>query len=149
MIIVILKRLSSKYQFKRLSRFFLVGIVGCFIDFLFTWILKEIASVNPYIANSIGFILAVVNNFVLNRILTFKDSGSSVSKQMSLFFLISLLGLAINLFFLYFFISLLGWAFYFSKLSAVGIGFFWNYFLNSFFTFKSEKGFEKLLEGDE
>jgi len=45
-------------------KFCAVGFSGMVIDFGTTWLLKERARVNKYIANSAGFVLAATSNYI-------------------------------------------------------------------------------------
>ena len=121
-------------NFTRLIKFGVVGISGMVIDFGFTWLCKEKLKWNKYLSNSIGFTLAVINNFILNRNWTFENTNA-VAPQFLRFLLVSLSGLAINNLLLYFFIKKTNRNFYFLKLVTIGIVFLWNYFINLFFTF--------------
>jgi putative flippase GtrA len=58
----------------RLLKFGLVGVSGMVVDFGLTWLCKEKLKWNRYLANSIGFSTAVINNFLINRYWTFSDS---------------------------------------------------------------------------
>ena len=118
----------------RFIKFGVVGISGMVIDFLFTWLCKEKLKWNKYLANSIGFTLAVINNFILNRNWTF-ENNNAVAPQFLRFLLVSLSGLAINNLILYFFIKKTNRNFYLLKLITIGIVFLWNYFIILFFTF--------------
>ena len=121
-------------DFTRLIKFGVVGISGMVIDFGATWLCKEKLKWNKYLSNSIGFTLAVINNFILNRNWTFENTNA-VAPQFLRFLLVSLSGLAINNLLLYFFIKKTNRNFYFLKLVTIGIVFLWNYFINLFFTF--------------
>lgn len=121
----------------RLFKFGLVGVSGMALDFGLTWLFKEKLEWNRYLANSIGFCTAVVNNFLINRFWTFSDSSSNdTSRQFTSFTIIALAGLALNNLIVYIFHKKAGLNFYVSKLIAVGIVFLWNYFANIYFTFK-------------
>ena len=118
----------------RILKFGLVGITGMLIDFSITWLCKEKLRWNKYLSNSIGFSLAVVNNYILNRIWTF-ESDHAAAPQFARFLLVSLTGLLINNLLLHFFIKRTNRNFYLLKLLVIGIVFLWNYFINLFFTF--------------
>jgi putative flippase GtrA len=67
------------------------------LDFLVTWLLKEKLRLNKYIANSLGFTCAVINNFYLNLKWTFQVSGSQgTNVYLVKFILISIIGLGLN-----------------------------------------------------
>lgn len=122
-----------------LLKFGLVGITGMVIDFGLTYACKEKLKWNKYLSNSIGFSLAVINNFFLNKYWTFENSkAAQLPLQFSYFLLIALIGLALNNFFLFLFHKKIQIQFYGSKLIAIGLVFLWNYFANAHFTFATK-----------
>src|SRR5699024_5322532 len=58
----------------KLIKFSFVGSSGLIIDFGITYLLKEYAKWDKYMANAIGFTFAVVNNYYFNKIWTFQDT---------------------------------------------------------------------------
>jgi len=116
-------------------RFAIVGFSGLLVDFIITYIFKERFKVNKYISNSIGFIVAASSNYILNRIWTFKSSNPEIFTEYTSFLVISLIGLAINNYFLYLFEKRFN--FYLSKLFAIIITTGWNFIANYLVTFSS------------
>ncbi len=116
-------------------KFALVGLFGMGVDFLFTWIFKEKLNLNKFAANSIGFITAVLSNYILNRIWTFSNQNPQILLQFISFLVISIIGLSLNLLFVYLFNEKLKIEFYLSKLLAIGMVFIWNFSANLLFTF--------------
>ncbi len=125
-------------------RFGLVGLSGIFVDFGITWLLKERAGINKYIANAVGFLTAATTNYILNRVWTFSSTNPEIAREYFLFLIISVAGLAIN--------SLILWIltekvsvpmlvgkekikFYLAKLIATGVVTIWNFLMNYYFTF--------------
>ncbi|MCQ2285044.1 MAG: GtrA family protein [Bacteroidales bacterium] len=117
-------------------KFCLVGGSGMLVDFGSTYVCKEWLKINKYISNSIGFVLAATSNFFLNRLWTFQSKDAQIGVQYFTFFVISLIGLGINNAVIYLLNGKLKLNFYFSKLIAVGVVTFWNFFMNYFFNFK-------------
>ena len=128
-----------KQQFCRALKFALVGAAGLLVDFTVTWTMKEVLYVNAYLANASGFILAASGNFYLNKKWTFNDNNKQFFKQYFTFFLIALFGLLLNSALLYLFYGHWGISFYFAKLMAVALVFFWNFLANSLITFKDKR----------
>ncbi len=60
--------------FFKFIKFAVVGFSGMVIDFAVTWLFKERLKANKYIANSVGFIAAATNNYILNRCMDFQKS---------------------------------------------------------------------------
>lgn len=116
-------------------KFCIVGGSGVFVDFGLTWFFKEVCRINKYVANSIGFVCAATSNYLLNRIWTFESHDPEIAWQYARFIGISIIGLLINNAAIYLFNDRLKLNFYFSKLLAIGIVTFWNFFMNYFFNF--------------
>lgn len=120
---------------RKFIKFGLVGFTGLFIDFGFTYVFKEKAKVQKYIANALGFTLAASSNYFLNRVWTFRSENPQILVEYTEFILIAMIGLVINTFILWLIVSKLKWNFYFSKLFAIGFVTFWNFFANAYITF--------------
>jgi putative flippase GtrA len=145
--------LEKKKEFKRFIRFGIVGVIGSIVDFgflnLFTLVFKL-----PFILSSIlSFSLAVVNNFVLNRIWTFPGSRKDpILNQLIQFGLVSVVGLIIRTPMLIWLEKVLiplaeKWVpdlltptivgHNLGLAIAIGVVMLWNYFANRFWTFKN------------
>ena len=116
-------------------KFCIVGFSGLLIDFIITYISKEKLKIHKYISNSLGFIIAVCTNYYLNRIWTFDSNSTQIFEEYTSFFIISIVGLITNNIFLYLFHEKLGKQFYTSKLIAILLTSFWNFFANYYYTF--------------
>jgi putative flippase GtrA len=89
--------LNDRKEQKRFGKFAIVGILGAVIDFGVFNLLSTILKVDAVPASVVSFSLAVVNNFVLNRIWTFPDTRSTpVSRQLVQFAIVSVIGLLIR-----------------------------------------------------
>ncbi len=119
----------------KLLKFLGVGFSGLLIDFGITWLIKDRLKGNKYLASSLGFCLAVLNNFYWNRVWTFQ-SHSQWQGELGLFIVFALIGLLINILVLYFFHEKMNLSFYPSKILATLLVFFWNFFSNFFFNFQ-------------
>ncbi|GAA4337790.1 GtrA family protein [Flaviaesturariibacter amylovorans] len=120
----------------RLFKFGLVGLLGMVLDFGVTYLLKEKAGINRFVANACGFCVAVVFNFFANRAWTFASHAPNVEGQLFRFVCVSLIGLALNTGIVYYF-NRRAVHFYLSKALAIVLVFFWNYTANSYFTFSA------------
>lgn len=119
----------------KLIKFILVGFTGLFIDFGLTFFCKEKLNLNKYISNSIGFVLAALSNYFINRIWTFKSGNPEVIAEFALFFFVAIIGLIINTSILWIIHNKLKVDFYFAKFGAIIITTFWNFLANYYFTF--------------
>ena len=116
-------------------KFMVVGFSGLFVDFGFTYLLKEKFKWQKYLSNAIGFMMAATSNYILNRIWTFHSSDPKILIEYSQFMVISLVGLGINTLVLWLIVSRLKWNFYFSKLMAIAVVTIWNFVANALITF--------------
>jgi putative flippase GtrA len=122
-------------QLVRLAKFGMVGCTGIVIDFSVTFLCKEKLGWNKYCASALGFAVAVVNNYLLNRYYTFQNNNPAISLQFFKFLFISLIGMALSTGLLYWFQKNTRFNFYISKAIVIGLVFIWNYGANSIFTF--------------
>ena len=120
----------------KLIKFCVVGFSGMFVDFGTTWLLKEKAKANKYIANSSGFVLAATSNYFFNRVWTFHSHNEQIVTEYFSFFGISLIGLGLNNLIIYLLTEKLHLNFYLSKLFAIGVVTIWNFVMNYLVTFR-------------
>lgn len=116
-------------------KFGVVGLSGMVIDFGITWLCKERLKFNKFVANSCGFILAVINNYILNRIWTFQSQNPHWQEELGKYVLISLIGLSLNNFLLFLFHSRMKVNFYLAKAIAIACVMVWNFGINMLVTF--------------
>ena len=120
----------------RIAKFGIVGFIGMCIDFFVTWLCKEKFRFNKYLANSLGFTCAVINNFILNLRWTFQASGNHTVSYFIRFVLFSLVGLGLNNLCVFIFNDKMKINFYVSKALAVACVFAWNFCSNNYFNFQ-------------
>jgi putative flippase GtrA len=117
-------------------KFCIVGLSGTVVDFGTTWLLKEKAKINKYIANSVGFTLAASSNYLLNRIWTFQSQNRHIGTEYITFILISVVGLGINNYCIFLLTEKMKLNFYVSKFIATVVITLWNFFMNYLVTFR-------------
>lgn len=89
-----LKDPSERVKF---FRFAIVGAIGSVIDFGIFNLLATLAGIPAVVASIVSFSLAVINNFVWNRLWTYPETRHvPVAKQLSQFAIVSVAGLAIR-----------------------------------------------------
>jgi putative flippase GtrA len=84
----------------------------------------------------VGFILAVINNYLLNRVWTFESANKQWQAEFGRFTLVSLAGLGLNNLLVYILHSRLRANFYIAKGVATACVVAWNFIANYFFTFR-------------
>ena len=116
-------------------KFLAVGLSGMIIDFGITYICKEKLAVNKYISNSLGFSIAAISNFFLNRHFTYQSNSSEISTEFYWFMGISIISLFIYNGIVWVGINKLNFKFYSSKMLALFFITFWNFFAHLLITF--------------
>lgn len=154
----------GKNDFVRQSiKFIFVGLIGAVVDFSIMNLLVLVFDLNIYWAVGFSFIGGFLTVFLLNRGWTFRRAGYrySARNQGLRYFSVALVGFILNIFIMYIVINYFNLSFC-SSLStnisqiiagtrtknelalcansaraiATGLVFFWNFFVNKYFTFK-------------
>jgi len=134
-------RLANR-ETRRFLKFLVVGGFGFLVDTGSLTLFALVFSMNRVAAKGCAFVLALISNFIWNRLWTYPDSRSkSVVVQVAQFCLVSVVGLGINL-------LVFGWvdnlalrwwpplyALYVAQVAAVGVALFWNFAANRFVTY--------------
>lgn len=84
------KLLNSKFV-----KYGIVGVFGLIVDMGIFYILHKMLGVNYIISNIVSSTLAVIHNFILNSVFTFKVRDKLIKRFLS-FYTIALLGMAIS-----------------------------------------------------
>ncbi|MDB9895810.1 GtrA family protein [Flavobacteriales bacterium] len=116
-------------------KFLIVGVSGLIIDFGLTYLCKEKIKLNKYLSNSIGFLAAGINNFILNREWTYNGSSGDIMIQFPVFISIVLVSLLILNATVWLGINKLKLNFYLSKMIGIVIITFLNFYAHLFITF--------------
>lgn len=142
---------SNRKEVKRFVKFAIVGAAGSVTDFTVLNILVQFFGASLVVANTCSFILAVIQNFTLNRRWTFPESRErQAGGQLAQFAIVSMIGLAINQIV---FLTLhhiwdayliahygpdLGFtmSYNIAKLFAIGVVLFWNFTINRLWTYR-------------
>ena len=119
----------------QLFKFIIVGFSGLIIDFGLTYICKEKISLDKYLSNSVGFLIAATSNYFLNRLWTFSSDNPEIIIEFSSFLLVSIIGLAINNSILALIHNKMSVNFYFAKFGSILFTTLWNFLANYYFTF--------------
>ena len=121
-----------------LTRYFVVGGISALIDIGFFFIFAKIAGWNYLLIASAGFIFATFINYLLSIRWVF-ESGIrfTKSKEILLIYLVSAMGLTLNLLVLFALVDCLDIELMISKLIATASVFFWNFYIRRNFIFSS------------
>ena len=124
-------------------KFGVVGASGMLVHAGVLALCKEVLGINPFVSNTLGFIVAATTNYILNRVWTFRSQEQQVGFEYMKFIAVSTIGLGINNGTLWLLTHWLptwaaDWRFYILWVAAVGVTTLWNFFGNMIFTFKQK-----------
>ncbi len=118
-------------------KFLSVGCTGLFVNYFVSLFFFNVLNFNFFSSTVMGIIFSIFSNFFLNKIWTFKDSNfllKYVLKQLVAFFLISSLGILIQLSLVYL-LTENGVPYYKSLAFSVLLAAVGNFILNKKITF--------------
>jgi glycosyltransferase involved in cell wall biosynthesis/putative flippase GtrA len=123
-------------QLQTFLRYAVVGVGGGTLHMGTLWLLVEQAQMPVLPATTLGFVLAVINNFILNRIWTFRSLERNVRLQFTRFLAVSLCGLALNNLSMTLMTGMAGWPYLWAQLATMALVWGWNFFANTYWTFQ-------------
>jgi putative flippase GtrA len=144
--------IANVQERNRFLKFIIVGAIGTLIDFVIMNFFSKWFGFPLTLAGAISFICAILSNFLWNRFWTYPDSRSRpITRQMSMFFIVNIAGLAIRLPLLSYLeppiqrlFEHLSWnisvtpeflAKNFTLAVAVSVVMLWNFFVNRYWTY--------------
>jgi putative flippase GtrA len=119
-----------------ISKYFLIGAVGACVDLAFFSTLIYGIDIHYLIAGAISFVFSTLVNYHLGiRFLFKKNTRFSSTKEMALIYIVSGLGLTFHQLILYTAVSHMGIQLILAKIITMGIVFFWNYSVRTYYIF--------------
>jgi len=136
----------------RFIKFITVGAIGAVVDFGIMNLFSRLFNMPLTLAGTISFICAILSNYLWNRFWTYPDSRSRpISRQLTMFFIVNIAGLAIRLPILHFLEPPMQGLFEhlavnirltpeflgknFTLMVAVSVVMLWNFFVNRYWTY--------------
>ena len=121
----------------RMAQYFVVGGVSAVVDISFFFVFAKLLGFNYLVVATIGFVIATLVNYALSIKFVF-TSGVRFGKrkEITLVYLVSAAGLAVNLLVLYLAVSVAGLELMLSKVIATATVFLWNFLTRNYFIFR-------------
>ena len=144
--------LTANKERERFLKFATVGALGSVIDILIMNLLTQLLQMRLVYAGTLSLVCAILSNFLLNRYWTYPDSRSRhFLHQLSMFFLVNLMGILFRIPILHFLEPVMQGAFenvaHLSQASAetlaknatlafaISVVMIWNFFMNRYWTY--------------
>jgi putative flippase GtrA len=131
--------LQKFYKNETLRQFFKFCIVGVFntiIDYGVYLFFSRVILFYFLYANIVSVLVAMTFSFFVNKYWTFENKEKKMASQYLKFFLIAIVYFAIYNSIFFVCVFYLGIFDLLSKLIAIAVGLFWNFFANKYWTFK-------------
>ncbi|MDO8622729.1 MAG: glycosyltransferase family 2 protein [archaeon] len=126
----------KKNVIQEFFKFAFVGVVGMIVNLFILYSFTEFFGVYYLISAIFAFIIAATSNFFFNKVWTFREKiNDNLSKKYIQFFLVSLVALIVNLFFLYILTEFFGIYYITSQFISIAIAFSINFLGNKIWTF--------------
>jgi dolichol-phosphate mannosyltransferase len=130
----------------RFLKFSLVGLSGVLVNEGLLWLLTENLGLYYLLSAAIAVETAIITNFILNDIWTFRDRRTSGNRSLLgrglKFNLVSLGGLGINIAILWTVTEVVGISYLISNLIGIAGATLWNYTINTLWTWRAKPSSE-------
>jgi len=128
--------IDQKIDFKKFIKFGITGVVNTAIDWgIFTFCV-EILHLAPVISQPVGYTVATVNSFFMNKNWTFGKRKNYNKSEIIKFLTVNLISLCISTLGVFLLHDVAGINEYISKIVAAFVTIIINYFGNKLFVFK-------------
>lgn len=133
------KSLLNRLDIKSLLSYLCVGFGATAVEWIFFWIFDAIFKWHYSVSTTLAIIISTFSNWLFGRLWTFKNSerGNIVSELIKIY-IASVVGLLLNLLFMWIFIDIFHINEMFSKVISTGIVFFYNYLVRILFIYKKK-----------
>lgn len=131
---------------RKFLKFCAVGVGNTAISFCTFYILCEVLGVNYLISSFTGYVVGIINSFILNKKWTFQDSQKKVFYQLIKFITLNIGSLGINLLLMYICVDKLNVSKVLSQIIAIGFSTIVNYVGSRFIIFKDVHSADKVDE---
>ena len=118
-----------KRLFTQLLKFGVVGVIATIIDFFFLFLFTDVFGMYYLLSAAISFVLSTLFNYVASMRFVFnsKFSKDEKSKELILFVILSVSGLLLNQFLLWFFVEKIALYYMAAKIVATFFVMTWNF----------------------
>jgi putative flippase GtrA len=123
-------------EMKLFFGYLIIGGLATLVDIGFLKILTDFVGIWYIYSVIIAYVIGAVVHYTLNKYVNFKNKSKRIIIQFSLFLIISLIGLLINISLIYMLVEFIDIWYIYAKIIATAIAFVSNYFLNRNITFR-------------
>ncbi len=140
-------RLPQSVFMRSMMRYAVVGSTGAVSDWLIFALLLYIAEWHYLVAGTVSFVIATLINYILSLLWVFEGGRHARHKEVTLIYLVSVVGLLINLAALYLLVESLSVHVFVAKVLASLSAFIWNFSARYFWVFESSSAAKPAAPG--
>ena len=140
-----IKKLLTAQNIKQFFSYVCVGGVAALVEWGMFTIFSNVLGLSYLLATALAFIISTAVNLILGRIWAFKGNKNYENKRLKetvLIYVVSAVGLGLNLLLMYLFVTVIGWDSdllkVVSKVLSTGIVFFWNFLIRKFVIYRDK-----------
>ena len=139
-----MKKTQLSGSIKQFISYFCIGGISAVVEWGVFSLLEYAFNISYLLATMIAFVFSTTTNWILGRVITFKDSAykNKKVKEMMLVFMVSLIGLGMNTILMIVFVEIVGMRTNFQKTIAKVLAtctvFIWNYLSRKLWIYKKE-----------
>ena len=126
-----LKQTSIQFFF-----YLIVGGLATIVEWVAFYVLSSLFKVHYAPATSLAFILSTAANWLFGRLIMFRDSKQSTAKELLKIYMVSIIGLLMNIAIMFIAIEKIGIQEMISKIIATGVVFIWNFLIRKLVIYK-------------
>ena len=134
-----IKFLIKQKIVRQFVKFCMVGVVNTIIDYAVYLFFSRLVGLYFLYANIIAILVAMTFSFVINKYWTFRNKENKLKSQYVKFALVNSVYFIINNSIFFALVNYFEVLDLWSKLVAIIIGTFWNFFANRYWTFNDKK----------
>lgn len=112
---------------KQIWRFGIIGVLSFVIDYTLLYIITEFAGINYLVSSAVSFTVSVIFNYILSIKWVFSTNNAKKIKNFILFVILSIVGLGINQFIMWFLVEAYNVFYLLSKVFATLIVMIYNF----------------------
>jgi len=131
-----IKNLLKQEICRQFLKFCLVGVINTAVDFCVYLFFSRVMGLFFLYANILAILVAMTFSFVLNKYWTFQNLEKKIKSQYLKFFFVNVIYFFLNNSIFYAAVHYLGIFDLYAKMIAIGLGLFWNFLANRYWTFK-------------
>jgi putative flippase GtrA len=121
--------LLRKIRFYEFIRFSIAGGVSFIVDYSILVLLTDGFKIFYLTSSGISFSMSVIINYIICVKWVFKETKVQSIRAIISFFIISLIGLSLNQFLMWFSVEIILVSYKIAKVIATGLSMIWNYFM--------------------